>query len=111
MSAEESTAFTTDAAPGLLSLSGSDRERLAEVLQELLAGGSINGLEASRAPLYHWARQHDDWVKEIAALNGLDVASHHEERLSQAVPRVSALRLRLAQDATLVWLALWFAGD
>lgn len=111
MSAEEPNAFTIDAAPSLLSLSESDRDRLAEVLQELLAGGSINGAEASRATLYHWARQHDDWVKEIAALNGLDVAVHHEERLIQAVPRVASLRLRLNQDATLVWLALWFAGD
>lgn len=111
MSAEEPSAFTIDAAPTLLSLSESDRERLAEVIQELLAGGSINGLEASRAALYHWARQHDDWVKEIAALNGLDVAVHHEERLIQAVPKVASLRLRLTQDATLVWLALWFAGD
>jgi hypothetical protein len=111
MSLEESNAFAVDAAPTLLSLSDSDRERLAEVLQELLAGGSINGLEPSRAPLYHWARQHDDWVKEIAALNGLDVAVHHEERLIQAVPKVASLRLRLTQDATLVWLALWYAGD
>lgn len=111
MSPEESNAFAVDAAPTLLSLSESDRERLAEVLQELLAGGSINGLEPSRAPLYHWARQHDDWVKEIAALNGLDVAVHHEERLIQAVPKVASLRLRLTQDATLVWLALWYAGD
>ena len=111
MTAEEPNAFTIDAAPTLLSLSESDRERLAEVLQELLAGGSINGLEPSRTALYHWARQHDDWVKEIAAINGLDVAVHHEERLIQAVPKVASLRLRLTQDATLVWLALWFAGD
>ncbi len=111
MSIEESNAFTVDAAPTLLSLSESDHDRLAEVLQELLAGGSINGLENSRAALYHWARQHDDWVKEIAALNGLDVAVHHEERLIQAVPKVASLRLRLTQDATLVWLALWYAGD
>lgn len=111
MTAEESNAFTIDAAPTLLSLSESDRERLAEVIQELLAGGSINGLETTRTALYHWARQHDDWVKEIAALNGLDVAVHHEERLIQAVPKVASLRLRLTQDATLVWLALWYAGD
>lgn len=111
MTVEEPNAFSIEAAPTLLSLSESDRERLSEVLQELLAGGSINGLEPSRTALYHWARQHDDWVKELAALNGLEVAVHHEERLIQAVPRVSSLRLRLTQDATLVWLALWFAGD
>jgi hypothetical protein len=111
MSTEEASAFVTVAAPTLLSLSESDRDRLSEALQELLASGSINGLESSRAALYHWARQHDDWLREIAALNGLDVAVHHEERLIQAIPRVAGLRLRLTQDATLVWLALWYAGD
>lgn len=111
MSTEETSAFVTAPAPTLLALSESDRDRLAEALQELLASGSINGLEPSRAALYHWARQHDDWLREIAALNGLDVAVHHEERLIQAVPRVAGLRLRLTQDATLVWLALWYAGD
>lgn len=95
----------------LLSLSESDRERLGEALQELLASGSINGLESSKAALYHWARQHDDWLKEMAALNGLDVAVYHEERLIQAIPRAGGLKLRLTQDATLVWLALWYAGD
>lgn len=111
MSTEEASAFVTTAAPTLLSLSESDRDRLSEALQELLASGSINGLESSRAALYHWARQHDDWLREIATLNGLDVAVHHEERLIQAIPRVAGLRLRLTQDATLVWLALWYAGD
>lgn len=111
MNIEESNAFADTSAPTLLSLSESDRDRLAEVLQELLAAGSINGLDTSRSALYHWARQHDDWVREIAALNGLDVAVHHEERLIQALPKVASLRLRLTQDATLVWLALWFAGD
>lgn len=111
MTTDDSSAFVTTAAPTLLSLSESDRDRLSEALQELLASGSINGLESSRAALYHWARQHDEWVREIAALNGLDVAVHHEERLIQAIPRVAGLRLRLTQDATLVWLALWYAGD
>jgi len=111
MSTEEASAFVTTVAPTLLTLSESDRDRLSEALQELLASGSINGLESSRAALYHWARQHDDWLREIAALNGLDVAVHHEERLIQAIPRVGGLRLRLNQDATLVWLALWYAGD
>jgi hypothetical protein len=111
MSNEESSAFVTETAPTLLALSESDRDRLSEALQELLSTGSINGLDSSRAPLYHWARQHDDWLREIAALNGLDVAVHHEERLIQAIPRAAGLRLRLNQDATLVWLALWYAGD
>jgi hypothetical protein len=111
MSTEEPSAFVTETAPTLLALSESDRDRLSEALQELLSTGSINGLDASRAPLYHWARQHDDWLREIAALNSLDVAVHHEERLIQAIPRTAGLRLRLNQDATLVWLALWYAGD
>jgi hypothetical protein len=111
MSLEEPSAFAAAPAATLLQLSESDRDRLAEALQELLASGSINGLEASRSALYHWARQHDDWLREAAALNGLDLAIHHEERLVQATPRVAALRLRLTQDSTLVWLALWYAGD
>lgn len=104
-------AFKTDATPGLLTLPENERERLGEVLQELLAAGSINGLDPSRTALYHWTRQYLDWVRELAALNGLDVAVHHEERLVQAIPKTAALRLRLRQDATLVWLALWYAGD
>lgn len=111
MSTEESSAFVASAPPSLLALSENDRDRLSEVLQELLSTGSINGLDGSRAALYHWVRQHDEWVREIAALNGLEVAVYHEERLIQAVPRVGGLRLRLTQDATLVWLALWYAGD
>ncbi|MCU0797804.1 MAG: DUF4194 domain-containing protein [Akkermansiaceae bacterium] len=111
MSTEESSAFVSDAPAGLLGLADSDRDRLAEAMQELLGSGSINGLEPNRAALYHWVRQHDDWVREIAGLSGLDVAVHHEERLIQAVPRAAGLRLRLHQDATLVWLALWYAGD
>lgn len=111
MSTEEPSAFVTETTPTLLALSESDRDRLSEALQELLSSGSINGLDAPRAALYHWARQHDDWLREIAALNGLDVAVHHEERLIQAIPRAAGLRLRLTQDATLVWLALWYAGD
>ncbi len=111
MPPEEPSAFITEPAPTLLPLSETDRDRLSEALQELLSSGSINGLETSRSALYHWARQHDDWLREIAALSGLDVAVHHEERLIQATPSTAALRLRLTQDATLVWLALWYAGD
>jgi hypothetical protein len=111
MSLEETSAFVSEPASSLLALSDTDRDRLSEALQELLSSGSINGLEPSSVALYHWARQHDDWLREIAALNGLEVAIHHEERLIQAIPRTAALRLRLTQDATLVWLALWYAGD
>lgn len=98
-------------APTLLRLSDEDRARLGEALQELMAHGSILGLDTGRSALYHWCRQYFDWVKEAAALVGLDVALMHEERLVQAIPRTAALQIRLRQDATLVWLALWYAGD
>ena len=87
------------------------RQRLAEALQELLAHGSILGLEAGQLALYQWCRQYFDWLREAAALAGLDLALLHEERMVQALPRIPALQLRLRQDATLVWLALWYAGD
>ena len=108
---EEPTAFVSDAPPGLLSLPESERDRLAEALQILLATGSIHGIDPQRTALYHWCRQYAEWLKEIASLAGLDVVILHEERLVQAIPRTAALRLRLKQDATLVWLALWYAGD
>ncbi len=98
-------------APTLLRLSEEDRARLGEALQELLAHGSILGLDAGRSALYHWCRQYFEWVKEAAALVGLDVALMHEERMVQAIPRIASLQIRLRQDATLVWLALWYAGD
>ena len=100
------------AAPeGLLRLPESDRTRLGEALRELLAHGSILGLEAGQSALYHWCRQNLEWLRETAALLGLDVVLMHEERMLQALPRVAALQLRLGKDATLVWLALWYAGD
>ena len=97
--------------PGLLNLSDGDRLRLGEALRELLAAGSINGMETAKSGIYHWCRQYFDWLREAAALVGLEVALLHEERLIQAVPQFAAMRLKLRQDATLVWLALWYAGD
>lgn len=108
---QEEPPFPTEEPTGLLSLQESDRERLGEALQTLLSTGSINGLEPNRTALYHWCRQYFDWLKEIAELSGLDVVMLHEERLIQAIPHTAALRLRLRQDATLVWLALWYAAD
>jgi hypothetical protein len=107
----EDSAFATAAPAGLLALPENERDRLSEALQELLAAGSINGLESSQTALYHWCRQYYEWLKEIAAISGLDVVILHEERLVQAIPRNASLRLRLRQDATLVWLALWYAAD
>jgi len=97
--------------PRLIALNDQDRDRLSEALQELLSRGSISGLESGRTGLYHWCRQNAEWLKEAAALVGLDILQDHEERLIQGLPRVSALQLGLRQDATLVWLALWYAGD
>lgn len=108
---EEPSLIEPAAPAGLLNLPEGERLRLGEALRELLACGSISGIEPSRAALYHWCRQYFDWLKEAAALAGLDVALLHEERLVQAVPQVAALRLKLRQDATLIWLALWYAGD
>ena len=101
----------TPAPEPLLRLAEADRARLAEALQELLAHGSILGLESGQIGLYTWCRQNFEWLRETAALSGLDVALLHEERMVQAIPRVSAMTLRLRQDATLVWLALWYAAD
>jgi hypothetical protein len=105
------TPFEPTAPAALLNLPEGERLRLGEALRELLACGSISGIDPSRAALYHWCRQYFDWLKEAAALAGLEVALMHEERLVQAVPQVAALRLKLRQDATLIWLALWYAGD
>lgn len=110
MSQEESP-FLTEAPAALLALPEVERARLGEALQTLLASGSINGLDPNRSALYHWCRQYYDWLKEIAALSGLDVVILHEERLVQAIPNQASLCLRLRQDATLVWLALWYAAD
>ncbi len=95
----------------LLRLQEQDRTRLAEVLQELLAHGSLLGLESGQSALYTWCRQNFEWLRETAALAGLDVALLHEERMVQAIPRVGSMVLHLRQDATLVWLALWYAAD
>jgi len=108
----DSLAPVEETAPAtLMALSEEDRARLGEALQELLAFGSITGLETGRSALYHWCRRYFEWVKEAAALIGLDVALLHDERMVQALPRVPSLQLRLRQDATLVWLALWYAAD
>lgn len=95
----------------LLRLQEQDRARLAEALQELLAHGSLLGLESGQSALYTWCRQNFEWLRETAALAGLDVALLHEERMVQAIPRVGSMVLHLRQDATLVWLALWYAAD
>jgi hypothetical protein len=95
----------------LLHLHEMDRSRLGEALRELLAHGSILGLETGKAELYDWCRQNPDWLREMTALIGLTVFTEHESRLVQAVPQASALTLHLRQDATLVMLALWYEFD
>ncbi len=95
----------------LLRLTDADRARLSEALQELLAHGSILGLESGQAELYAWCRQNFEWLREAAALIGLSVHAEHESRLVQAVPERPSLTLNLKQDATLVLLALWYEFD
>jgi hypothetical protein len=95
----------------LLRLPDPDRLRLSEILQELLAHGSILGLEPGRAELYEWCRQNSEWVREAAALIGLTIYSEHESRLIQAIPQRASLTLNLKQDATIVLLALWYEFD
>jgi hypothetical protein len=107
----EESPFADEVPVGLLTLPEPERERLSEALQALLATGSINGLDSKHTALYHWCRQYFDWLQEIAIISGLEVSILHEERLVQAVPIIASLRLRLKQDATLVWLALWYAAD
>jgi hypothetical protein len=102
-------AFEEDPPESLINLPEQDRERLGEAIQKLLSTGSISG--HSSTSLYHWCRQHLDQLKEYASITGLDVAMFHDERLIQALPHVGSLRLRLRKDETIVWLALWYAGD
>lgn len=109
MSENISPAFEQSAPEKIINIPENERARLSEAIQKLLATGSISGLEGSS--LYHWCRQYFEWVKEFAAIAGLDVAMFHEERLIQAIPQTAALRLRLRKDDTLVWIALWYAGD
>ena len=54
----------------LLRLQDQDRARLAEALQELLAHGSLLGLESGQSALYNWCRQNFEWLRETAALAG-----------------------------------------
>ncbi|NWK54997.1 DUF4194 domain-containing protein [Verrucomicrobiaceae bacterium N1E253] len=102
-------AFESEQAEPLINLPEHDRERLGEAIQQLLASGSISGHRSDT--LYHWCRQHLEPLKEYATVAGLDIAMFHDERLIQAIPHVSSLRLRLRKDETIVWLALWYAGD
>src|SRR5947209_2374142 len=91
-------------APTIIPLNGTDRTRLEEAIQELLAHGSILGLDPGQGELYEWCRQNPDWLREAASLIGLAVYTEHESRLVQAIPKKSSLTLNLKQDATLVLL-------
>ena len=105
----EPSAFKSDQTEKFTDLSENDRERLGEAVQKLLSTGTISGNSASS--LYHWCRQHFEPLKEWSQVIGLDLAMYHEERLIQAIPHVSSLKLKLRKDETIVWLALWYAGD
>lgn len=99
------------AAPLLARLTDHDRTRMADAMQALLAHGSILGLDPGQGELYTWCRQNLEWLREVAALAGLQVSNEHETRLIQATPRRPAMTLRLRQDATVVLLALWYEFD
>jgi len=101
----------TSSPASLLPLQGTDRSRLGEALQELLAHGSILGLDPGQGELYDWCRQNPDWLREAASLLGLAVYTEHESRLVQVIPQKPSLTLHLRQDATLVLLALWYEFD
>ncbi len=102
---------TNSTPASLLPLNAIDRARLSEALQELLAHGSILGLDPGQDKLYDWCRQNPDWLREMALLVGLAVHTEHESRLVQAIPQKPSLTLNLKQDATLVLLALWYEFD
>jgi len=103
--------INTSTPAALFHIADADRARLGEALQALLAHGSILGLDSGDGDLYAWCRQNFDWVRETAALAGLNVRMEHESRLIQGVPEYSALTLNLRQDATIVLLALWYEYD
>jgi hypothetical protein len=103
--------LNTPPPPRLLLISDQDRVRLGEALRNLLAHGSILGTAAGDGDLYAWCRQNFEWLREMAALVGLDVRMEHESRLIQAVPESAVLTLHLRQDATIVLLALWYEYD
>jgi hypothetical protein len=102
---------TPSSSASLLPLDGINRSRLSEALQELLAHGSILGLDPGQGELYDWCRQNPDWLREAASLIGLEVHTEHASRLVQAIPQKPSLTLNLKQDATLVLLALWYEFD
>jgi hypothetical protein len=102
---------TNSTPASLLPLNAIDRARLSEALQELLAHGSILGLEPGQDKLYDWCRQNPDWLREMTLLVGLAIHTEHESRLVQAIPQKPSLTLNLKQDATLVLLALWYEFD
>jgi hypothetical protein len=103
---------TSSSSPeALLRISDTARLWLSQALQELVAHGSILGLEPGQGQLYDWCRQNSDWLREAAAMIGLGTYIEHESRLVQAIPQKPSLILRLKQDATIVLLAMWYEFD
>lgn len=104
----------TSSAPALSlfsKLSETDRERLQEAIQRLLAQGSILRDEPGQREIYEWSRNNAQWLDDLANLLGLRLVWEHESRLIQAVPQTPVLLRRLRLDESLVCLALWYDYD
>ena len=77
--------------PLLARLTDLDRNRLAEALQALLAHGSILGLEAGQAELYLWCRQNLEWLREVAAVVGLQVRDRGATEVKLTIEELNRL--------------------
>lgn len=108
-------AFPPDLDPALQGwlarLPEEDRAQLRSVVRHILVHGSLFGSEEPDRSLFRWAWENRPHVEEFLDLLSLDVAWENECYLLQAIPRDTALLLRLKLDATLVLLTLWYELD
>ncbi len=95
----------------LTTLPDSDRENLRVLVRHLLVHGSIFGSDEPGRALFRWAWENRPQVEDFLDLLELDAAWETELHLLQALPKDSALLLRMKLDATLVFLTLWYELD
>lgn len=88
-----------------------ERDQLRSLVRHLLVHGSLFGGEEPDRSLFRWAWENRPHVEDFLDLLGLDIAWENECYLLQAIPRDTALLLRLKLDATLVLLTLWYELD